>query len=465
MLADDLRTIFLFKGVPDADLATLAAAGEEVPFSTGEVLFRQGVRADYWWVLIEGRVELLRRAGREETVVATMANPGQWAGGFKAWDDEAGYMATGRGTTPGRMFRVSGEDLGRWARDLLPLGAHLMTGVFQTVRSIEANASQREALVALGTLAAGLAHEINNPAAAARRAVDALQEVCDTLLDSLVGLAEGSLSATQFVELDALRRGLGKESGPTSALLAQREDELIEWLEDRGVADAWRVAPALAEAGVDVTWCEQAARVLTPSTLAPGFSWVASTLSARSILKEMQDATARISTLVGDVKSYTQLDRASLQSIDVTEGLESTLVMLRHKVPAGITIVREYDPGLPRIEANPAQLNQVWTNLIDNAIDAMNGSGTLRLRTATEKDSVIVEVVDDGPGMTADVQAHAFEPFFTTKDVGKGTGLGLDIARRTIAEHRGQIAIRSRPGETILRVSFPLRAEQAPGST
>jgi signal transduction histidine kinase len=388
-----------------------------------------------------------------------MANPGQWAGGFKAWNDEAGYMATGRGATPGRMFRVSGEELGRWARELFPLGAHLMTGVFQTVRSIEANASQREALAALGTLAAGLAHEINNPAAAAGRAVDALREVSDTLLDSLVGLAEGQLSATQFVELDALRRILGNEPGPTSTLLAEREDELTEWLEDRDVADAWRIAPVLAEAGVDVAWCEQAAQVLTPSTLAPGFLWVASTLSAGSILEEMREATARISTLVGAVRSYTQLDRASLQSIDVTEGLESTLVMLRHKLPDGITVVREYDPGLPPIEANPAQLNQVWTNLIDNAIDAMNGSGTLRLLTVTEKDSVVVEVIDDGPGMTADVQAHAFEPFFTTKDVGKGTGLGLDIVRRTISEHRGQIVVRSRPGETIFRISFPLNAE------
>jgi signal transduction histidine kinase len=334
-----------------------------------------------------------------------------------------------------------------------------MTGVFQTVRSIEANASQREALTALGTLAAGLAHEINNPAAAAGRAVDALREVSDTLLDSLVGLAEGQLSATQFVELDALRRTLGTEPGPTSTLLAQREDELTEWLEDRDVADAWRVAPVLAEAGVDIAWCEQAAQVLTPPTLGPGFLWVASTLSAGSILEEMREATARISALVSAVRSYTQLDRASLQSIDVTEGLESTLVMLRHKLPDGITVVREYDPGLPPIEANPAQLNQAWTNLIDNAIDAMNGSGTLRLLTATEKDSVVVEVIDDGPGMTADVQAHAFEPFFTTKDVGKGTGLGLDIVRRTIGEHGGQITVRSRPGETIFRISFPLHAE------
>jgi signal transduction histidine kinase len=359
------------------------------------------------------------------------------------------------------MFRVPGKELGRWARAVFPLGVHFITGVFQTVRHIEAMASQREALVALGTLAAGLAHELNNPAAAAARAVDALREVCDTLMNSLVGLAEKSLTAEQFIELDSLRRGLGTRSVTTSALLSDREDELTEWLEDRDVADAWRIAPVLAEAGVDVAWCEQVAEVLTGSTISPGLSWIVSTVSATSILDEMQDATARVSGLVAAVKSYSQLDRASLQWIDVTDGLESTLVMLQHKMRDGVTVVRDYDPGLPRVEANPAQLNQVWTNLIDNAIDAMNGSGTMRLRTLAEEDGVVVEVIDDGVGMTREIQAHAFDPFFTTKDVGKGTGLGLDISRRIIDEqHHGQITITSRPGETVLRVRLPLHGKE-----
>jgi signal transduction histidine kinase len=457
VLFDDLRPLFLFEGVPDADLAMLARAGEEVGFGAGDVLFEQGKPAVYWWVLLDGRIDLFRRAGREETVVATMANRGQWAGGFKAWNDEAGYMATGRGATSGRMFRVPGDQLGKWARAVFPLGVHFITGVFQTVRHIEAMASQREALVALGTLAAGLAHEINNPAAAAARAVDALREVCDNLLGSLVGLAEGSLSAARFVELDSLRRALGRVSTDGLASLADREDELAAWLEDRDVTDGWRIAPVLAEAGVDIAWCQQAAEVLTGSTLAPGLAWVASTLSATSILDEMQDATARVSALVAAVKSYSQVDRASVQLIDVTDGLESTLVILGHKIRENVTVVRDYDPRLPRIEANPAQLNQVWTNLIDNAIDAMDGSGTLRLRTVVDGEAVLVEVVDDGVGMTPEVQAHAFEPFFTTKDVGKGTGLGLDISRRIIHEqHHGDITIVSRPGETILRVRLPL---------
>jgi signal transduction histidine kinase len=457
MLIDDLRPLFLFERVRDEDLVALAAAGEEFPFAPGDVLFQQGARADYWWVLLEGRVEGFRRAGREESLVTTMSNPGQWAGGFTAWNDDGTYMATGRAASPGRMFRVSGDELGRWAREIFPLGAHLTAGVFQTVRHIEAMANQREALVALGTLAAGLAHEINNPAAAAARAVTALREVCDTLLGSLVELAEESVTAGQFVELDALRRAAGEGGVDASPILTDREDKLTDWLEDHDVAEGWRVAPVLAEAGVDVAWCDEVAKVLSGSTLAPGLAWVASTLSATSILDEMQEATGRVSALVGAVKSYSQLDRASLQLIDPTEGLESTLVILRHKIGDEVSVLRQYDPDLPRIEAYPAQLNQVWTNLIDNAVDAMSGAGTLCLRTVREHEAVVVEVIDDGNGMSADTQAHAFEPFFTTKDVGKGTGLGLDISRRIVEEqHHGHITISSQPGETVVRVRLPI---------
>jgi signal transduction histidine kinase len=256
-----------------------------------------------------------------------------------------------------------------------------------------------------------------------------------------------------------LRRAAGNRSFDTSPRVADREDELTGWLEDRDVTDSWRIAPVLAEAGVDVAWCDQVAEVLTGSMLTPGLAWLASTLSATAILDEMQEATGRVSSLVGAVKSYSQLDRASLQLIHITEGLESTLVILRHKIGNEVSVVRQYEPNLPRIEAYPAQLNQVWTNLIDNAIDAMNGAGTLCLRTVKEEDAVVVEVADDGVGMSPETQAHAFEPFFTTKDVGKGTGLGLDMSRRIVEEqHHGRITLTSRPGETVVRVRIPIQA-------
>jgi signal transduction histidine kinase len=295
------------------------------------------------------------------------------------------------------------------------------------------------------------------------RAVDALQETCDLLLSSLVRLAERSMGADELVALDGLRRDIDSVAATTDALaVADREDALSDWLERHGVDAGWRLAPQLAAAGVDVAWCERAARVLPPGALEPGFEWVASTLASSALLGEIKEATGRVSALVAAVKSYSQLDRASVQLVDVTEGIESTLTMLRHELGAGIGVMREYAPGVPLIEARPGELNQVWTNLIDNAIDAMEGSGTLRLSTRLDGDRVLVEIGDTGAGMTPEVQAQAFAPFFTTKDVGKGTGLGLDISRRIVVErHGGEITIESQPGHTVLRVSLPVGAVPA----
>jgi signal transduction histidine kinase len=459
MLIDDLRDVFLFNGLSDEQLGELIAVGDEVRFETGDVLFREGESADFWWVLLAGRVELLRRTRWEESVAGVMERPGVWAGGFRAWADEAGYMATGRAASPGVMLRVPAKALGERVQAWFPFGVHLIEGFFRTVRNMEALTRQQEALAALGTLAAGLAHEMNNPASAAVRAAWALQETGDVLLSSLVRLAEGALSARQFIALDALRRELGTGTASVSPLaLTDREEALADWLAANGVTAAWDIAPALAAAGADVAWCERAGQVLDGGTLEPGLEWVASALSAAVLLSEVKEATERVSGLVTAMKSYAQLDRASLQFTDVTEGIDSTLVMLGEKLGDGVAVIRDYEPGVPRIEANPADLNQVWTNIIDNAIDAMDAHGTLRISTRADSGHVFVEIADTGRGMSAEVQARAFEAFYTTKDVGKGTGLGLDIARRIVVErHHGQISIDSRPGATVLRVELPSR--------
>ena len=464
MLVEDLRGIFMFDGLSDEQLGELIAAGDEVHFENGDVLFREGEAADFWWVLLAGRVELLRRTRWEESVVGVMDRPGVWAGGFRAWSDQAGYLATGRGADAGVMLRIPSAALGERATAWFPFGVHLVKGFFQTVRNMEALSRQQEALAALGTLAAGLTHEINNPASAAVRATDALQDTCDVLLSSLVRLAERSLSPSQFIAIDTLRRELGPGTDGLDPLaLADREEALTDWLTAHGVKAAWDVAPALAAAGADVAWCERAGQILDGGTLEPGLEWVASALSATVLLSEVKDATERVSGLVAAMKSYAQLDRASLQFIDVTEGIDSTLVMLGQKLGDGVTVIRDYGTGVPRIEANPADLNQVWTNIIDNAIDAMDGGGTLRISTRADAGHVVIEIADTGPGMPADVLGGVERLERPGQDVGKGAGLGLDIARRIIVDrHHGQISVDSRPGETIFRIQLPERRNTHP---
>jgi signal transduction histidine kinase len=459
MRVDDLRPLPIFDGLTGGQLAELLEGGTEVPVEPGVELFREGEHADFWWLLVDGTIDLVRHVGREDTVVARMDVPGRWAGGFRAWDEHGVYLATGRGVTAGRVLRVPAEMLRERSNAWFPFAAHLIQGLYHTARSIESTARQRESLVTLGTLAAGLAHEINNPASAATRAVDALAAACATLVTSVGRLANDEISAEQFAALDALRREVTPQTADADPLVrADREQALSSWLARHGIVRAWTIAPPLAATGVDLAWCERAASILEGSALAPGLEWVASTFSAATLLGEVKESTRRISELVAAVRSYSQLDRALMQQIDVTDGLDSTLVMLGHKLRDSVTVVREYSADVPRIEAYAGELNQVWTNLIDNAVDAMAGRGTLRVATRVEDDSVVVEIGDTGPGMPPQVASRAFEAFYTTKDVGEGTGLGLDIARRIVVErHGGTISIDSRPGDTVLRVRIPVR--------
>jgi signal transduction histidine kinase len=459
MRLDDFRSLSIFDGLTDDQLGELVEGGTEVRIEPGVNLFQEGEYADFWWVLVDGAVDLIRHVGREDTVVARMDVPGRWAGGFRAWDEHGVYLATGRGVTGGRVLRVPAEVLRQWINSWFPFGGHLIAGLYRTARSIESTARQRESLVRLGTLAAGLAHEINNPASAATRAVGALETACQALLSSLRELADHEISSGQFAAVDALRHEVEPRSAePDPLVRADLEQALSTWLTRHGVAREWTIAQPLAAAGVDLAWCTRAATALEGSALQPGLEWVANSFAVATLLSELKESTQRISELVAAVRSYSQMDRTSMQQIDVADGLDSTLVMLGHKLRDGVTVVREYSADVPRIDAYAGELNQVWTNLIDNAVDAMDGTGILRVATRAEQDSVVVEISDTGPGMSPQEAARAFDAFYTTKEVGTSLGLGLDIAQRIVVErHGGTIIIDSRPGNTVLRVRLPIR--------
>ena len=459
-----LRGLELFTGLSDEQLGELLAAVGEVSIVPGSDVFREGEHADQWWVLLSGALELVRHVGREDVVLGRMDVPGRWAGGFQAWDPNGVYLATGRGAVAGSVLRVPASVLRERTQAWFPFGGHLIQGIYGTARSIEASARQRDALVTLGTLAAGLAHEINNPAAAATRSVDALKTAGASLRVSLRRLADGDLTARQFIGLDRLRAELDDRVAPADPIeVSDLEEELGTWLLDRGVSDPWAAAAALAGAGADIDWLERASAVMGPTALDAGVAWVADSVTVESLLDQLKNATRQISQLVAAVRSYTQVGRASMQLVHVSEGIESTLVMLGHRLrDESVSVERDYDPALPRIEAFPGELNQVWTNLIANALDALASTGaghppTLRVSTRLDGDFVVVDVADNGPGMPPEVAARAFEAFFTTKDVGKGTGLGLDIARRIVDErHGGTISVDSQPGRTVFHVRLPM---------
>ena len=466
----ELRTLFLFEKLTDEQLGWIADHGGIRHVAAGDLVIAEGEPAEEFFVLLSGTIALTRRVGQDDVQTIRTEQRGVYMGATQAYIRDEGlerkYMASMRALDDSDFFVLSAEDFGWMMREWFPMAIHLLEGLTLGMRNTQAAISERQRLVALGALSAGLMHELNNPAAAASRATGALRQRVAGMRHKLGMLAAGKVAPERLdalVELqeDVIERA-AKAPTLTAMQAADREDELGEWMDEHRVTGGWDLAPVFAQGGLDIECLELIkAKVVEPGLLDQAIHWIGYALETEQLMSDIEDATGRVSSLVASAKQYSQLDRAAHQWIDVHTGLDSTLVMLAHKIGEGVTVVKDYDRDLPQVPAHPAELNQVWTNIIDNAVQAMHGAGTLTIRTYREQDHVIVSIGDTGPGVPEELRKRVFEPFFTTKAVGEGTGLGLDISYRIVVNgHGGDIVLQSEPGDTRFLVSLPV-AEQA----
>jgi signal transduction histidine kinase len=467
--SDELRTLSLFEKLTDAQLDWLCQRGRVEVLPAGPV-YAEGDPATRFYVLLEGTLVLSRRIGADDVEVVRTSQRGVYAGAWQAYLGDRVpqlYSASMRVTGLSRFFVLDAGAITELMHEWFPMAVHLLEGMFFYRTNLQELTGQRERLLALGSLSAGLTHELNNPAAAGVRAAAALR---DRITDTRRRLGTIAAGPSRGAALEALVR-LQEEAAdrmpkaqPLSALEASDlEDAITGWLDSHGLGDGWQLAPAFVAAGLDVVRLERVAATVDAAILAEALRWLHDTVETELLTNEIEDATTRISTLVGAAKQYSQLDRAPHQVVNVHDLLDSTLAMLAGKIPPGIRVVRDYDRSLPAVPAYPAELNQVWTNLIDNAVSAMGEAGVLTVRTGLDRDQVIVDICDTGPGVPPEIRERIFEPFFTTKPVGQGTGLGLDITWRIVVnKHHGDIAVESVPGDTRFRVRLPVTPPLAP---
>ena len=456
-----VRTMPLFAGLTDEKLSFIRS-GEIFDAAPGAVVVTEGERNHFFDLILEGEIRVMRTYDRQEILMG-VNKAGGYLGEISILLDIPS-AATIRVSKPAKFFRLNEDNF--WvmlvschavARQIFRLAASRM-------RNVEGYSQQREKLASLGTMAAGLAHELNNPAAAARRASAHLQETTDNVQCLLCELTR-TIGHDQLQELvdasrDALEK-LGKAPKLDHLERSDRAETLATWLEGRGVHTAWELAPTFVEAGLEIAWLEPLIAKFPAASHGDALGWLEARLNLKSLLTQVEQSTGRVAELVKAVKSYSFMDQSPMQEVDIHEGIESTLTMLGHKLK-NVTLVRAFDHTLPRIMAYGSELNQVWTNLIDNAIHAVNGTGKICVGTCREGEQLVVEIVDFGAGIPPEVQSHMFEPFFTTKPVGSGTGLGLIISNRIVADrHGGEIEFESKPGKTCFKVRLPIDRKQS----
>jgi signal transduction histidine kinase len=457
-LRTELREVPALAGLPDEVFAWLIEKGEELGLAANEVYLREGEPTDRMLIVLEGELHG-RVEGPERDGIVYVIPKGAISGKLP-FSRMTHSSVTIRAVAPSRVYWLDTEHFPELMRNFPALLQRLVEVLSDRVREVTRMDERHDKLMALGKLSAGLAHELNNPAAAARRASQHLGERLQTLNHLCLTLSHQTLTAEQIAFLTEFQREAGEclTAAPALDPLAESEceEEINDWLEERHVAGGWKLAPTFVRAGLRLKELESLAECMKGQALNDALQWLEASWSSQELVKEIEHSMTRISDLVRAIKEYSYMDRADLQEVDVHQGLENTLVILGHQLKRGVTVIREYADNLPRISAYGGALNQIWTNLIVNAIDAMNGKGKLWVRTAAKPDHILVEIGDDGPGIPPEIQGRIFDPFFTTKPQGEGTGLGLDTVYRIVRKHQGEISFQSKPGATCFQVRLPL---------
>jgi signal transduction histidine kinase len=461
-LAEQLRKVAVFSDLPQEDLLWFVSKCQELRVAPGDIVMCEGDKPEFMIIMLEGEIRARAERGPADGPVFTM-NGGE-VSGMLPFSRLKIVSVTGRAVVPSHYLAFHVSHFEEMFHRLPELVRRLVGLLADRVRNVTRTEQQHEKLAALGKLSAGLAHELNNPSAAARRSAAALRDCLARLRSAARSTTIGPEDCARLAQTEEeIRSSLKPAQFKDEFARADRQDAIQSWLESRDVADAWKLAPQLADANLaDADLARFAAAA--GASVGPELTRFATLLEMDHIAEELENSSARISDLIRAIKEYSYMDQGPVQEVDIERGIETTLTIMHHKLKRGITVTRDYAPGLPKVMASGTELNQVWTNLIDNAADAMNGSGKLTIRTVRENDFVLVEIADNGPGIPPDTISRIFDPFFTTKGVGEGTGLGLDVVSRIIKNLGGHISVKSVPGDTRFQVRIPIQAP-APAQT
>jgi signal transduction histidine kinase len=456
----ELLRVPVFIGLPDDQITWFLSQAAELALKAGETYFREGDPADAMFVILEGQVQVRGEIGGEPIVI--LLKPGDVTG-VLPFSRMKQFTVGTRAVTDARVLRFPSSLFPELVQKMPELTQRLVGLMSDRIRETTRREQQRDRLVSLGKLSAGLAHELNNPASAAKRAASQLRDILKKIRDASHELGKRELTPAQQAEIEKLEASfIQREEVPSDALtISDLEDQIDSLLRSHGQTDMWQMAADLAHRNVKPEALESLFATLDADTARAALVRIAASVEVATLLNEIESGTSRISDLVRAIKEYTYMDQTPLQNVDIVKSLETTLTILNHKLKHGVVVQRDYQRIPLLVNSFGSELNQVWTNLIDNAIDAMGGKGELKIRTYRDDDCVVVEIDDNGPGIPPDVQPHIFEPFFTTKGVGEGTGLGLDTVQRIVKKHRGNIQLTSKPGDTRFQVWLPLA--EAPG--